>query len=211
MADDIYLSELQRDAITELLNIGMGRAAAALSEMVSEEVHLSVPSVEVLSRTEAAHKINGNPNKRIAAVRQHFQGPFWGDAILLFPQEKSLELVRILLREENIPLETLTELERDALTEVGNIILNSCLSSLGDMLHYEVTSHLPIFITGTATEVLENDNSHSSPLDDVVMFLRMDFALRSKDISGYVAFILEIPSIAQFKLRIDQYLSGHTT
>jgi chemotaxis protein CheC len=210
MADDIYLSELQRDAITELLNIGMGRAAAALSEMVSEEVHLSVPSVEVLSRTEAAHKINGNPNKRIAAVRQHFQGPFWGDAILLFPQEKSLELVRILLREENIPLETLTELERDALTEVGNIILNSCLSSLGDMLHYEVTSHLPIFITGTATEVLENDNPHSVQLDDVVMFLRMDFALRSKDISGYVAFILEIPSIAQFKLRIDQYLSGHT-
>lgn len=210
MADDIYLSELQRDAITELLNIGMGRAAAALSEMVSEEVHLSVPSVEVLSRTEAAHKINGNPHKRIAAVRQHFQGPFWGDAILLFPQEKSLELVRILLREENIPLETLTELERDALTEVGNIILNCCLSSLGDMLHYEVTSHLPIFITGTATEVLENDNAYSPQQDDVVMFLRMDFALRSKDISGYVAFILEIPSIAQFKLRIDQYLSGHT-
>lgn len=212
MADDIYLSELQRDAITELLNIGMGRAAAALSEMVSEEVHLSVPSVEVLSRTEAAHKINGNPNKRIAAVRQHFQGPFWGDAILLFPQEKSLELVRILLREENIPLETLTELERDALTEVGNIILNSCLSSLGDMLNYEVTSHLPMFITGTATEVLENEHPQVSisQLDDVVMFLRMDFALRSKDISGYVAFILEIPSIAQFKLRIDQYLSGHT-
>jgi chemotaxis protein CheC len=210
MADDIYLSELQRDAITELLNIGMGRAAAALSEMVSEEVHLSVPSVEVLSRTEAAHKINGNPHKRIAAVRQHFQGPFWGDAILLFPQEKSLELVRILLREENIPLDTLTELERDALTEVGNIILNSCLSSLGDMLNYEVTSHLPVFITGTATEVLENDNTHSPQQDDVVMFLRMDFALRSKDISGYVAFILEIPSIAQFKLRIDQYLSGHT-
>lgn len=210
MADDIYLSELQRDAITELLNIGMGRAASALSKMVSEEVHLSVPSVEVLSRIEAAHKINGNPRKRIAAVRQHFQGPFWGDAILLFPQEKSLELVRILLREENIPLETLTELERDALTEVGNIILNSCLSSLGDMLNYEVTSHLPIFITGTATEVLENDNVHTTQQDDVVMFLRMDFALRSKDISGYVAFILEIPSIAQFKLRIHQYLSGHT-
>jgi chemotaxis protein CheC len=78
------------------------------------------------------------------------------------------------------------------------------------MLHYEVTSRLPMFITGTATEVLENDNIHATSQDDVVMFLHMDFALRSKDISGYVAFILEIPSIAQFKLRIDQYLSGHT-
>lgn len=209
MADDIYLSEWQRDAITELLNIGMGQAAASLSQMVNEEIHLSVPSVEVLSRSDAAHKINGNPLKRIAAVRQHFQGPFWGDALLLFPQEKSLELVRVLLKEENIPLETLTELERDALTEVGNIILNSCLSSLGDMLSHEVTSHLPVFITGTAIEVLENE-ANSLLLDDVVMFLRMDFALQSQDISGYVAFILEIPSIEQFKVRIDQYLSGHT-
>ena len=203
MGDDIRLSELEHDAITELLNIGMGNAAGSLSKMVNEEVKLSVPSLEVLSRQDAAGHINHQPQKRIAAVKQRFYGPFWGEALLLFPQEKSLELVRVLMKDE-IPLEMLTELEQDALTEVGNIILNACLSSLANILTEELTSDLPLFITGTANEILEA--SASPQKDEIVVFLRMDFALQSKNIYGYVAFILEVPSVERFKANINKYL-----
>jgi chemotaxis protein CheY-P-specific phosphatase CheC len=34
------LTELQQDAIIELLNIGMSRAALALSQMVGEGIHI---------------------------------------------------------------------------------------------------------------------------------------------------------------------------
>lgn len=209
MDEHIQLSELQCDAITELLNIGMGNAARSLSEMVNEEVKLSIPSLEMLSRQEAANHIDSKSpltaqsQQRIAAVKQHFYGPFWGEAILLFPQEKSLELVRVLMKDE-VPIEMLTELEQDALTEVGNIILNACLASLANILTTDLTSDLPIFIIGTATEVLEANTSRKE--DEIVMFLRMDFALHTKDIDGYVAFILEVPSVKQFKDNIDQYL-----
>jgi chemotaxis protein CheC len=204
MDEHILLTELECDAIVELLNIGMGQAANSLSEMVQEEVKLAVPSLELLSRQEAISRLNGYPlHKRIAAVKQHFDGPFCGDALLLFPQEKSLELVRALMKGEEVSLEMLTELEQDALTEVGNIILNSCLGSLANLLTHELTSELPIFITGTATEVLDACLAKN---DDIVMFLRMDFALHSKDICGYVAFILEIPAIERFKISIDNYL-----
>ncbi|OQW94815.1 MAG: hypothetical protein BWK79_04725 [Beggiatoa sp. IS2] len=203
MDDSIQLSELQRDVITELLNIGMGQAAASLSEMVKEEVKLSVPTVEMLSRSEAARSISDNPQKCIAAVKQQFTGPFWGDALLLFPQDKSLEVVRVLMKDE-IPLDMLTELEQDALTEVGNIILNGCLSSFGNSLTHEITSDLPVFMMGTALEVL--GGSPAIHGEGMVMFLRMEFALHSKDINGYVAFILEIPSIEQFKQSVNTYL-----
>lgn len=203
MVDSIQLSELQRDAITELLNIGMGQAAASLSEMVKEEVKLSVPSVELLSRSDAAHSISDDPRRCIAAVKQQFTGPFWGDALLLFPQDKSLEVVRVLMKDE-IPLDMLTELEQDALTEVGNVILNGCLSSFGNSLTHEITSDLPVFMLGTALEVLGASSVMNK--EGIVMFLQMKFALHSKDISGYVAFILEIPSIEQFKQSVDTYL-----
>lgn len=210
MDENIQLSELQRDAITELLNIGMGNAARSLSEMVNEEVKLSIPSLEMLSRQEAANHIDSKQqplvatrSQRIAAVKQHFHGPFWGEAMLLFPQEKSLELVRALMKDE-VPIEMLTELEQDALTEVGNIILNACLASLANILTTDLTSDLPVFMIGTATEVLEADTPRTE--NEVVMFLRMDFALHTKDIDGYVAFILEVPSVKQFKENIDQYL-----
>lgn len=203
MAETVQLSELQSDAITELLNIGMGRAAASLSEMVNEEIKLSVPSLELLSRQRAALKIGIESHRLIAGVKQHFDGPFGGDALLLFPQEKSLELVRVLMRDE-IPLEMLTELEQDTLTEVGNIILNSCISTLANaLLLHEITSGLPNFINGTANEILDVTAAHE---DEIVMFLRMDFAIKSQDISGYVAFVLDIPAIERFKVTIDSYL-----
>ncbi|OUD13970.1 hypothetical protein [Thioflexithrix psekupsensis] len=200
--DTLFLSELQKDAICEMLNIGMGQAAASLSAIISEELKLSIPTVELLSRQEAANIISCDPQRRIAGVKQHFEGPFWGDALLLFPQEKSLQLVRALVKEE-LPPELLAELEQDALTEVGNIILNSCLGSFGNVLTQEVTSDLPLFINGSALEVLYTAKPQER---DVVMFMRVEFSTHNQSISGYVAFLLEIPSIAQFKVNIDKYL-----
>lgn len=202
MNEPIQLTELQSDAISELLNIGMGQAAHSLSEMVNEEVKLSIPSLELLTRQTAAAKLMHNSPQYIAVVRQNFKGPFWGEALLLFPEDKSFELVRHLIKEE-VPLEMLIELEQDALTEIGNIILNACLSSLANILATDLVSDLPIFMTGTATEVLNADISSS---DEVVMFLRMEFSLQSKNIGGYVAFVLEISSIKQFLKDIDRYL-----
>lgn len=203
MDEIIHISELQRDAITELLNIGMGQAAASLSEMFNEEVELSVPSVELLSRPHVVMRLNGQSSRRIAAVKQHFEGALCGEALLLFPQDKSRELVKaLLMKGEEASLNMLIELERDALTEVGNIILNSCLGSLANMLTQEFISDLPTFISGTAKEVLD---ACVEQKEEVVLFLRMDFVLQTKDINGYVAFLLEIPSIEQVKDKVDHF------
>lgn len=196
------LTELELDAIAELLNIGMGQATASLSQMVNEEVHLSVPSVELLTRQEAANYVRFRTKQNIAAVKQHFRGHFWGDALLLFPQEKGLELVRALIKED-VPLDMLTELEQDALIEVGNIILNACLSTLANLLSHELNSDLPTFMIGSAEEIFDANIPQD---EERVMFMRMHFSLRSNDVDGYVAFILDIPAIAQFKQKIDDYL-----
>lgn len=199
----MHLTELQRDAITELLNIGMGYAAFSLSQMLDDEVKLSIPSVELLSRQDAAAHIEADPCKRIVAIKQHFRGSFWGDVFLLFPKENSLDLVKALMKQE-LSQDMLTELEQDALMEVGNVILNSCLSTLADVLmKEEVASGLPIFMIGSAQEVLDA----TIPLaDEIVMFLRMDFKLHSSNISGYVAFILDIASIHRFKDSVNEYV-----
>jgi chemotaxis protein CheC len=43
------LNELQLDALTELVNIGVSRAATSLREMIGSQVHLSVPSPSIRS------------------------------------------------------------------------------------------------------------------------------------------------------------------
>ena len=88
----IDLSELEHDTISELINIGVGRAASSLSEMVEQPVELTVPRitfVERFSDTELAKA----PTEVVSAVSQTFDGPFKGEAMLVFPEERSLELV----------------------------------------------------------------------------------------------------------------------
>ena len=203
MDDNIQLTELQEDAIVELLNIGMGVAARSLSEMVNEEISLSIPSLEMLSRQSAATHLNGEKPQQIAVVKQCFRGAVWGEALLLFPQDKRLELVQVLMK--GVPKEMLDELAQDALIEVGNIILHACLASLANLLAIDLNSDIPFFLTGTASEILGVNTNHLE--DDIVMFLQMNFGLPIKDIKGYVAIVLEVSSVTQLKQQLDKYLA----
>ena len=203
MDENIQLTELQEDAIVELLNIGMGVAARSLSEMVNEEISLSIPSLEMLSRQSAATHLSGEKPQPVAVVKQCFRGAVWGEALLLFPQDKSLELVPVLMK--GVPNEMLDELAQDALVEVGNIILHACLASLANLLSIDLNSDIPFFLTGTADEILGVNTNHQE--DDIVMFLQMNFGLPIKDIKGYVAIVLEVSSVTQLKQQLDKYLS----
>jgi chemotaxis protein CheC len=201
------LSELQRDAITEFLNIGMGQAAASLSEIVNEEVKLSIPTVDLLTCQGVAKSLNQQGEQVLmAAIRERFDGPSWGgEAILLFPQEQGKALVRALI-EGDISPEMLAELEEDALMEVGNIVLNACLSSCSDMLSCEIVSGVPIFITAPVTELIGGFFTDCS--DDRIMFLQVGFTLDSKNVMGYVALMLETTMSDNFVVNINNYLSA---
>ncbi len=89
MASDLTeLTEIERDAISEIANMGVSRAAASLRQMVGEQVLLSVPTVRIVSRQEAAGLVErGSP--KLVAVQQSFEGPFSGRALLIFPQRKA--------------------------------------------------------------------------------------------------------------------------
>lgn len=200
----ISLTELQQDAIAELMNIGMGRAASALSEILGEEVFLSVPLVELRSRHEAVGLIMEKGGDRIIAVLQQFSGFFTGDVMLVFPEEKSLELVRSLLKDP-FPLEVMTEMEQEALMEIGNIILNSCIGSIANILHSDVSSSLPSLRCGSCADILGDKDSTQA--DEVVMIVRMDFALHKRSIDGCVVFVVDGNAIQALQENIDQFLS----
>ncbi len=202
MDDHIQLSELQYDAIVELLNIGMGCAASALSEIVNEEIKLSVPSLEFLYKQQVVEYFD-SLSKNIVAIKQSFQGAFYGDALLIFAQNKGMRLVNILMKNQ-ISATELLELEADAMKEIGNIVLNTCLATCSNVLSKDLITEIPVFIKGTAEEIFNNG------FDNIILFIQVKFSLQHEDIDGYVAFILETSAIEQLKVNIDKYLSENT-
>src|SRR6187551_465830 len=143
----IPLSDLERDALAELSNIAMAKAANSLRTMVQNEVLLSVPSVEILTSTAATQLVAKPDNPKLVAVRQDFAGAFSGRALLIFPERNSLELVRAVVGRQ-LPLDDIVDLEDEALAETGNIILNSWVATIANLLKSGLKMSLPIVIRG---------------------------------------------------------------
>ncbi len=193
-------NDLQSDVLTEAFNLGMGLAGSSLSQMVGEEITLSVPTLLHLKHEEAAARLAKENVVTVTGVTQHFDGPFSGNAMLLFPAEKCLSLVQLLLK-DTVPADEMTELQEEALCEIGNIILNAGLSSIANMFDHEVHSDLPNFVQGESLDVLNinNDDTH-------VFFMQVDFSISSQDIHGYVIYLLDTESIHDLEKSIDKYL-----
>ncbi|MEI6559004.1 MAG: chemotaxis protein CheC [Rhodospirillaceae bacterium] len=189
-----------RDALTEIFNIGIGHAAGVLSELVNDEILLTVPELGVTPRADFVATAGALWTEPASIVRQSFQGPFRGDALLIFPARESLELVRALLAEPS-PLETMSELEREALLEVGNIILNACLSCIADLLEQEITNALPLYLESdpaTLVKALITDP------DWYVIFLRIDFTVKRQNMRGNILFVLDVPAVTAFGAAVEK-------
>lgn len=202
------LTEIQVDVLTGLLNIGMGLASASLSDILREDVQLSAPSVEFLKKAELSDLITNKDSDKITCVKQRFRGTFWGSALLLFPEIKSLALVRAMTG-DSLSMEDLSDLEQDVLSEIGNIVLNSCLGSLTNVLGDQIRSDVPACMIGSSEEVLFCDCEDANEKVQV-MLIALDFSVPQVDIGGYVAFMLDDDSICHLQAEIDAYLQPNS-
>ncbi|EUB98310.1 CheC, phosphatase, inhibitor of MCP methylation [Rhizobium sp. CF080] len=199
----ITLDELERDALTELVNIGVSRAAASLRKMVNKQVVLSVPSVEIVTRKSAASLIGQRESENLIAVQQQFEGPFSGRALLIFPESNGLSLVRAIVGDEMGEAE-LVEMEEEALAETGNVILNGCLGSMANMLQHTLKMSLPGVRRGDS--ILLFGAGGGLDEESFVLFLYINFSVRERDIRGYVAMIMDLPSLEKLKQLIAGFI-----
>ena len=200
----VALDETERDALAELVNIGVSRAASSLRIMVGREILLSVPDVAILPRGQAAGIIGNHRTARLVAVRQDFEGDFSGLAMLIFPETGSLELVRAVTG-GNLPLEDIVALEQEALAETGNIILNNCLATIANILRRTLRMSLPDLFRGNGEELF--GPSTSIDPDDVVLVIHINFTVDTREITGYIAMLMDLPALRILKELLNELVA----
>ena len=203
--DTPTLSELQLDALTELVNLGVSSAATSLSELVREEVVLSVPKACVVTREQAIANLKEHDAKRLVAIHQDFDGDIRGRALLIFPEARSMELIRALVGPE-LSLDDIVELEQEALAETGNILLNGCLSTMANSLQRNLRISLPEVIHGEGPDFFTSN----SDADETVLFIYINFVVKQRDIQGFLAMILDLPSLVTLRNLLDAYIERST-
>lgn len=198
-------SDLETDALTELVNVSVSKAAVTLSKMVQGGVSLTVPKVHVVPRASAAAALSTRMDDQLVAVGEEFRGSFSGAAVMVFPVSNSLELVRAVLP-HMADLDEIIEMEQEALSEIGNILINSCLSTLANMLQQRITTSLPRVIYGAALEILTYGGTTES---DQVMVFHVDFTMKERGIKGFILIVMSVSSLMALRQSVAAMIAPY--
>lgn len=200
----IVWTEMEKDVFGEFLNMGMGTAADSLSNMLSQEVLLSVPKIEFVSEEELKAWYSNEIGEEIVGVQQAFAGKASGNIALLFTKGNSYDLVHELVPGD-IPLSDLPDMQKDAIGEIGNIVLNACMASIADSLDIEIPTSLPILVNDVYIDL---NTGKAAPDDEMFCMLgQIKFNLKDQGIKGFVVLHMSTPSAMRMKQEIQKMLS----
>ena len=198
----VNLTPDQLDALKELINIGVGRAAATLNAMIQVHIQLQVPFIKIVALS-ALEEMTDLGNEQLAAVRLAFQGPFSGTAALVFPTESAAHLVGVLTGEE-ADSPDLDAVRVGTLTEVGNIVLNGVMGSMGNVLERRIDYVVPSYMEATITNLL---TAHETDPDVTVLLAQTRFTIEQLHIHGDVMLFFEVGSFDALVAAIDAMLT----
>jgi len=197
------LTPAHQETLTELINIGYGRAAAALSELTGRRINLDVPKVAVYPVQEIGTALKDVLSGEVASVHQVFSGPVSGNALLLLDRDAALMLNSLLL-DSPVHSGRLRAPEREALTEVGNIVLNACLGVFGNLLQVQVTFSVPRLNVESIDGVMASISVRSEEVQYALM-VHTHFTVRDSDVRGYLVIILGITSFSRLLQELDSW------
>lgn len=185
------LSPEDLDALTEIMNIGVGRAASLLNEITASHIRLSVPQVRIININDLGG-LNLVPEDEVCTqVKLDFSGPFSGSSVLVFPSGSAAALVMTITGEEPDTPE-LDSIRAETLKEVGNLFINGVMGSIGNVLRQHISYSLPEYYEDRL-EVLK-DFIETTENEDVLL-TTTNFYVENINVRGIIFMMLEMESL----------------
>ena len=198
------LTPIELDALIEIINIGVGRSASSLSDIIGDRITLKVPNISLVPIKELPNILPDEQNDTFAAVSQGFSGEIRGSASLIFPPEGASSLVSALIGEDADP-SGMDELRTGTLMEIGNIVINGVIGTLCNMLNTNLDFSLPEYcdLHSIADLYLPDGQEDST---EYVMLAEANLNLDNLKISGFLFIIFKIEEIEIIMNKIDALL-----
>ena len=130
------LSELQRDALQELMNISMGQAANALARLIEAKITLSIPKIVMVSATEFQQMF---VTDQYWFTRQSFLGSVKGEVLTLLARAGTETIGGLM--DYVLPLDERSR--KELLLELANILAGACLNGFSNQLALHTKLSMP--------------------------------------------------------------------
>jgi chemotaxis protein CheC len=197
----------QLDALQELLNIGVGRAAGSLNQMLEKPIRLHIPFLQLGKMEDLSQEVQKMKDTTLSSVQLPFKGTFSGASCLLFPTESAKTLVIALTGEAEDP-DTLDSLREATLTEIGNIVLNGVMGSLAKILNHQIIYSVPFYQETTIQRLLQPTLSGSS---EIILWAQTQFTIQDYDLTGDIMLIFGIPDLGHLINAVSEMMHATTS
>ena len=204
---NLSMTELERDIIREILNIGLARAADSFAVIAKERVLLEVPSIDLLMSEDIMTRVRDYQARNVT-IQSDIRGDFNGTTLMFFSGQHVQRLSRVCLRYDSPETLEVNELQESLLLEISNIITGALVTQLANILKANIygapptaphgdiaasmqsllpTEQLQPLIFSVITQFSDRDNMVELPLMlffDRVTFEKILEIIRSYDFLG---------------------------
>jgi chemotaxis protein CheC len=177
-------AEFQMDVLKEVGNIGAGHAATALSKLLDKPVDMQVPKVRMVPFEEIADSVGG-AEQVVIAIFLRVEGETPGNLFFILTLESSKKLLRNLVGIEVVHDEEYTEMELSALSEIGNILAGSYLTSLADFTNLNMSPTVPALAIDMAGAILSYGLLQFGQMGDQALLIDTKFLDGLDQVEGH--------------------------
>ncbi len=148
MTAPMSLTDLQKDALKEVANIGAGHAATALSQLLNTKVTLVEPRIDVVKFRDLSGRL-GSRGRSIAALHMYVRGDAPAQILVLFDRDQANEFVGRFIRRVIGDIKIYDSVADSTLKELGNVVAGSYVSAIMYLTHTELEPSVPTLSYGT--------------------------------------------------------------
>ncbi|MEM0467080.1 MAG: chemotaxis protein CheC [Candidatus Thermoplasmatota archaeon] len=129
---ELTINDGQRDALQEVANIGASHAATALSRMVNKNIKIGIPKVEVVPLEQIINCVKDQ--EVVVGIYLRISNEIPTYILLLISKDSAFSLARMLLGEHSETVGSLTDMDKSALCEVGNVMMCAFFDSITELI-----------------------------------------------------------------------------
>jgi len=188
-------SKTQFDVLHEVVNVGTGHAASALSRLIDQKIMVRVPDVQLVPLSKVSEYLGG-AETAIVGLYFKFSGDLSGSILLFLSEEVTESLIEMLIAGVDLgdPEET-ENVQKSALLELGNIVANSYLNAIAEMMDMRVLISVPYYakdMLGAIIDVLLIEIAEAA---DFALLLETDIESAERKINSNIAIFLDDESL----------------
>lgn len=191
-----HMEEFKMDVLKEVGNIGAGNAATALSRLLNKPIDMAVPKVQMLP-FEAISEQVGGAEQVVLAIFLRVEGDAPGNLFFIQSPEAAKKLLNRLAGFEVEGEDSFSEMEWSALSEIGNILAGSYLSSLADFTSLQMTPTVPALALDMAGAILSYGLLQFGEMGDSALLIDTTFIEGQHEVEGQFFLIPDPESFAK--------------